>query len=144
MQFAKVAPPGFERETRGRPIVTLFCRRILNERRHHGWPFCILCIDPVFVFSAEIWVELIPNMPCIIRDLPRAPLDPATPMGYPMGVWFEILMVCWPCICFQCWKLRKLIPNMPCIIRFFRDPSWTPRDPPVGPKVLPRSKGISG
>jgi hypothetical protein len=36
MQFAKAAPPGFERETRGRPIVTLFCRRALNEHRHHG------------------------------------------------------------------------------------------------------------
>ena len=71
-------------------------------------------------------------MPCIIRffgDLPRAPLHPRTPMGYPVGVWFKLLMVCWPCICFQCWKLRKLIPNMPCIIRFFRDPFWTPRDP---------------
>ena len=37
MQFAKAAPPGFERETRGRPIVTLsFVVARLNQPRHHG------------------------------------------------------------------------------------------------------------
>ena len=31
MQYAKAAPPGFERETRGRPIITLFCRPALTS-----------------------------------------------------------------------------------------------------------------
>ena len=96
------------------------------------WFEILMVCWPCIHFQCWKLRKLIPNMSCIIRffgDLPRAPLDPGTPMGHPVGVWFKILMVCWPCICFQCWKLRKLIPNMPCIIRFFRDPFWTPRDP---------------
>ena len=117
------------------------------------WFEILMVCWPCIHFQCWKLRKLIPNMSCIIRffgDLPRTPLDPGTPRGHPVGVWFEILMVCWPCICFQCWKLRKLIPNMPCIIRFFRDPFWTPRDPrgawgPLrGHKVLPRPKGISG
>ena len=58
--------------------------------------------------------------PCI-----RGPLDPGSPMGYPMGVWLKILNMFTPCIHFQCRQLRKLIPNMPYFIRIFRDPFWT-------------------
>ena len=96
------------------------------------WFEILMVCWPCIHFQCWKLRKLIPNMSCIIRffgDLPRAPLDPGTPMGHPVGVWLKNLMVCWPCICFQCWKLRKLIPNMPCIIRFFRDPFWTPRDP---------------
>ena len=90
-----------------------------------------VCADPVFVFSAEIWVELIPKMPYIIRffgDLsPRGPLDPWTPMGHPVGVWFEILKVCAdPVFVFSAEIWVELITKMPYIIRFFGD---LPRGP---------------
>ena len=89
------------------------------------------CVDPIFVFSAQIWVELILNMPCIIMfngDPSRGTLDPH---GSPCAslIWnFKRSLTLY--LFSEIWV--KLITNMPYIIRFSRDPLWTSRGPPVG------------
>ena len=51
----------------------------------------------------------------------RTPLDLETPMGHPMGVWFEILKDCWPCMCFQCRNLRRSDTQHALYLRLFGD-----------------------
>ena len=56
----------------------------------------------------------------------RDPLDLGTPMGHPMGLWFEILKDCWPCMCFQCRSLWRSDTQHALYLRLFGDLSGGP------------------
>ena len=66
MQFAKVAPPGFERENRGRPIVTLFCHRALTSVATTAdlWRKVMLRIHIKPIELTQNWTESDKNFQC--------------------------------------------------------------------------------
>ena len=88
----------------------------------------------MYPFVVKSAVKLIPNMPCIIRFF-IDPIGPWTPMGHPVGVWYELLKVGRPCIYFQCRKLSR-IDNQHAL---YHKNLWKP---PKGP--LPRDPWTQG